>query len=180
MMPKMAITLKNTATISRATTIVIAMLATALTIPTMTTVTFAQSSGNDFQEFMECLFGDVGGSSATAQVIEDVLQGNSADITEQKIRDCFSPIYNDSSGSSNSNSDDDGSNSDDNDGSADTGNSDDEEEGTEETDSTDNTDNTEGDGNTDETGTSGGNGDTTGDNTEYPDSSDDSTDNNTQ
>jgi hypothetical protein len=161
MMPKMAITLKNTATISRTTTIVIAMLATALTIPTMTTVTFAQSSGNDFQEFIECLFGDVGGSSATAQDIEDVLQGNSADITEQKIRDCFSPIYNDSSGSSNSNSDDDGSNSDDNDGSAD------EEEGTEETDSPDNTDNTEGDGNTD-------------DNAEDPDSSDDSTDNNTQ
>jgi hypothetical protein len=57
MLLKMAIALKNTKT---RTTIAVAVLASALTFPTMTNVAFSQTSANDFQEFMECLFGDVG------------------------------------------------------------------------------------------------------------------------
>lgn len=148
--------------VSMTTTIVIAVLATVLAIPTMTTVAIAQSSSNDFQDFMECLFNDVGGY-ATAQDIED------ADVTEQQIRDCFSPIYNDSSddntGSSNSYNDDDdedsSSNYDDSDGST-SNNGDDEQ------DSTDNTDNTEND-ETSGTDTGGDNEDTTSGNTDEPD-----------
>jgi hypothetical protein len=88
MLLKMAIALRNTEkrkTASITTTIAIAVLVTALTFPTMTPGALAQS-GNDFQEFMECLFGNVGGSSATAQDIQDVLQGDSDDVTEQEIR----------------------------------------------------------------------------------------------
>jgi hypothetical protein len=189
MLLEMAIALKHTeakkSVSMTTTTIAIAILATALAFPTMTTVSFAQSSGNDFQEFTECLFNDVGGSSATAQDVEDVLQGNSADVTEQEIRDCFSPIYNegsgDSTGSSSSyNDDDEDSSSDyddnnDRDGTSNSNNnSDDEEDSTEETDSTDNTDSTEGDDttdSTDSTDTSGDNEDTTSGNTEDPESS---------
>jgi hypothetical protein len=179
MLLKMAIDLKSTETRKTAsitTTIAIAILATALTFPTMTPGALAQS-GNDFQEFMECLFGDVGGSAATAQDIENVLQGNSADVSEQEIRDCFSPIYNDSTGSedntasSNSNNDND---DDDETDSADEST----DESTDETDSTDETNNTEGDETTegsDRTDTNGGD-DTT---TENPDNTD-STDNDTQ
>lgn len=170
--------------VSMTTTIAIAILATALVFPTMTTVAIAQSSGNDFQEFMECLFNDVGGSTATAQDIEDVLQGNSADVTEQEIRDCFSPIYNDASGdntgSSSSNYDDSAGTSDSN------NNSDDEEENTEETDSTENTDNTEGDDttegtdSTDSTDTNDDTEDSTNGNPDDPDSVNDSTDSSPQ
>lgn len=160
--------------VSMTTTIAIAVLATVLAFPTMTTVAIAQSSSNDFQDFMECLFNDVGGSTATAQDIED------ADVTEQQIRDCFSPIYNDSSddntGSSNSYNDDDdedsSSNYDASDGST-SNNGDDEQ------DSTDNTDNTEND-ETSGTDTGGDNEDTTSGNTDDPDSTDDSTVNNTE
>ena len=163
-------------------TIAIAILATALAFPTMTTVAIAQSSSNDFQEFMECLFNDVGGSTTTAQDIEDVLQGNSAGVTEQQIRDCFSPIYNDGSddntgSSSNNNDDNDGSTSSSN------NNGDDQEDGTEETDSTDNTDNTENDGipdETDGTDASGDNEDITIGDTANPNSTADSTENNSQ
>ena len=163
MLLQMAITLKSTETRKTAsitTTIAIAILATALTFPTMTPRALAQSS-NDFQEFMECLFGDAGGSAATAQDLENVLQGNSADVTEQEIRDCFSPIYNDdtvsedNTASSNSNDADD-----------------DETDSTDETESTDETDNTEGNDTTegsDETDTSAGD-DTTTENQDSTDS----------
>jgi hypothetical protein len=169
--------------LSMTTTIAIAMLATALVFPTMTTVTIAQSSGDDFQEFMECLFNDVGGSTATAQDIEDVLQGNSAGATEQEIRDCFSPIYNDASGddntgSGNTNDDDSAGTSDNN-----NNNSDDEEENTEETDSTENTDNTEGDDTTDGTDSTDTNDDTedtTSGNPDDPNSMNDSADSSPQ
>ena len=80
-------------TASITTTIAIAMLVAGLAFPSLTNVAFSQTSANDFQEFMECLFGDVGGSAATAQDIQDVLQGSSDDVTEQEIRDCFEPIY---------------------------------------------------------------------------------------
>jgi hypothetical protein len=133
------------------TTIAIAIIATALAFPTMTTVSIAQSSGNDFQEFKDCLFSDVGGSSATAQDIEDVLQGNSEDVTEQEIRDCFSPIYNDISGdntgSSSSYNDDDEDSSNDRDGTSNSNNNSDDEEDSTEGD----TDSTEGDDTTDST-----------------------------
>jgi hypothetical protein len=182
MLLEIAIALKHTeakkSVSMTTTTIAIAIIATALAFPTMTTVSFAQSSGNDFQEFTECLFNDVGGSSATAQDIEDVLQGSSADVTEQEIRDCFSPIYNDGSGdntgSSSSYNDDDEDSSNDRDGTSNSNNnSDDEEDSTEETDSTDNTDSTEGDDTTDSTDSTdtSGNKDTTSGNTEDPESS---------
>jgi hypothetical protein len=189
MLPKMAIALKSTETRKTAsitTTIAIAILATALTFPTMTPEALAQSS-NDFPEFMECLFGDIGGSAATAQDIENVLQGNSADVTEQEIRDCFSPIYNDGTGSedntsssnSNNNDDETDSTTDETDSTTDETDSttDETDSTTDETDSTtDETDSTtEGDDTTegsDETDT-GGSDDTT---TMNPDSTD-STDN---
>jgi hypothetical protein len=160
MILKMTFTLKNTEakkSVSMATSIAIAILATALTFPTMTTAAFAQSS-NDFQDFMECLFNDVGGSAATAQDVENVLQGDSADVTEQEIRDCFSPIYNagstseDNAATSNSNNDNDVDD--------------------DETDSTDETDNTEGEDTTegsDGTDTSGSD-DTNTENTDNTDS----------
>jgi hypothetical protein len=165
--------------LSMTTTIAIAMLATALVFPTMTTVTIAQSSGDDFQEFMECLFNDVGGSTATAQDIEDVLQGNSAGATEQEIRDCFSPIYNDASGDNtgtgSSNDDDSAGTSDSN-----NNNSDDEEENTEKTDSTENTDTTEGTDSTDSTDTNDDTEDTTSGNPDDPNSMNDSADSSPQ
>jgi hypothetical protein len=165
--------------VSMTTTIAMAILATALVFPTMTTVAVAQSSSNDFQEFMECLFSDVGGSTATAQDIEDVLQGNPDDVTEQEIRDCFSPIYNDASSDDNTGSS--SSNDDDSTGTSDSNNnSDDEEDSTEETDSTENTDSTEGDDTTegtDDTDTNDDNEDTT---TGDPDSTNDSTDSSPQ
>ena len=164
MLLKMAVALKNIETRKTAsitTTIAVAVLVAAF--PTMTTVAFSQTSANEFQEFMECLFGDVGGSAATAQDIQNVLQGDSDDVTEQEIRDCFSPIYNDGTGSE------------DNTSSSNNNNDDDENDSTDETDNTDETDATEGDDTTegsDETDT-GGSDDTT---TMNPDSTD-STDN---
>jgi hypothetical protein len=170
--------------VSMTTTIAIAILATALVFPTLTTVAIAQSSGNDFQEFMECLFNDVGGSTATAQDIEDVLQGNSADVTEQEIRDCFSPIYNDASGASSGSG---SSNDDDSAGTSDSNNnSDDEEDNTEETDNTENTDNTQGGDttevtdSTDSADTNEGTEDTTTGNPDDSDSITDSTDSSPQ
>ena len=154
--------------VSMTTTIAIAILATALVFPTMTTLASAQSSGNDFQEFMECLFNDVGGSTATAQDIEDVLQGNSGDVTEQEIRDCFSPIYNDASSDDNTGS---SSSDDDSAGTSDSNNNSDDEDSTEETDSTEGDDTTEG---TDSTDTNDETEDTTSGNPDDPDSTDSS------
>ncbi len=150
-----------------ATLIAIAILASALTIPTMTTAAFAQSS-NDFQDFMECLFNDVGGSAATAQDVENVLQGDSADVTEQEIRDCFSPIYNagstseDNAATSNSNNDND---VDDDETDSTDDSTDSTDESTDETDDTEGEDTTEGSDGTDTSGSD----DT---NTENPDNTD--------
>ncbi|MDQ4012641.1 MAG: hypothetical protein M3146_02815 [Thermoproteota archaeon] len=161
----MAIALKNIETRKTAsitTTIAIAILAAALTFPTMTNVAFSQTRANDFQEFMECLFGDVGGSVATAQDIQDVLEGNSDDVTEQEIRDCFSPIYNDGTGSEDNTSSSNNNNDDD----------DDEADSTDGTDNTDETDTTEGDDTTegsDETDTGGSDDTTTPDGTDSTD-----------
>lgn len=139
------------------------MLATALTFPTMTPGALAQTN-NDFQEFLECLFGDVGGPAETALDIENVLQGISADVTQQEIRGCFSEIYNDgtasedNTASSNSNNDDD-----------------DETESTDETDTTEGDNTMEGDDTTiegsEETDTGGGD-DTTTANPDDTDSAD--------
>jgi hypothetical protein len=63
MLPKMVIALKNRETRKTAlitTTIALAILATALTFTTMMPGRPC-TTNNDFQEFMECLFGDVGG-----------------------------------------------------------------------------------------------------------------------
>jgi hypothetical protein len=45
----------------------------------------------DFQQFMECLFG----GQASEEDISSALEGNSESTpTEQEIRDCFAPLYN--------------------------------------------------------------------------------------
>jgi hypothetical protein len=47
--------------------------------------------GENFQQFMECLFG----GAASEEDISSALEGGSASTpTEQDIRDCFDPLYN--------------------------------------------------------------------------------------
>ena len=47
--------------------------------------------GENFQQFMECLFGP----EASEEDISSALEGNSDSTpTEQEIRDCFAPLYN--------------------------------------------------------------------------------------
>ena len=51
----------------------------------------AGDDGENFQQFMECLFG----GQASEEDISNVLAGDSASApTEQEIRDCFTPLYN--------------------------------------------------------------------------------------
>jgi hypothetical protein len=47
--------------------------------------------GENFQQFMDCLFG----GEASEEDISSALEGSSASTpTEQEIRDCFDPLYN--------------------------------------------------------------------------------------
>ena len=46
--------------------------------------------GENFQQFMECLFGE----GASEEDISNALDGSSGSPTEQEIRDCFTPLYN--------------------------------------------------------------------------------------
>ncbi len=47
--------------------------------------------GENFQQFMECMFG----GEASEEDISSVLEGSSdSSPTEQEIRDCFAPLYN--------------------------------------------------------------------------------------
>jgi hypothetical protein len=49
------------------------------------------SDGDNFQQFMECLFG----GDASGEDISSALDGSSDSTpTEQEIRDCFAPLYN--------------------------------------------------------------------------------------
>jgi hypothetical protein len=49
------------------------------------------SDGDNFQQFMECLFG----GDASAEDISSALDGSGDSTpTEQEIRDCFAPLYN--------------------------------------------------------------------------------------
>jgi hypothetical protein len=49
------------------------------------------SDGDNFQQFMECLFG----GDASAEDISSALDGSSDSTpTEGEIRDCFAPLYN--------------------------------------------------------------------------------------
>jgi hypothetical protein len=49
------------------------------------------SDGDNFQQFMECLFG----GDASAEDIASALDGSGDSTpTEQEIRDCFAPLYN--------------------------------------------------------------------------------------
>ena len=51
----------------------------------------AADDGENFQQFMECLFGP----EASEEDISSALEGNSDSTpTEQEIRDCFAPLYN--------------------------------------------------------------------------------------
>jgi hypothetical protein len=55
------------------------------------TGTGAADDGENFQQFMECLFG----GEASEEDISSALEGSSASTpTEQEIRDCFDPLYN--------------------------------------------------------------------------------------
>src|ERR671918_2991805 len=55
------------------------------------TGTGAADDGENFQQFMECLFG----GEASEEDISTALEGSSASTpTEQEIRDCFAPLYN--------------------------------------------------------------------------------------
>jgi hypothetical protein len=55
------------------------------------TETGAAEDGENFQQFMDCLFG----GEASDEDISSVLDGSSESTpTEQEIRDCFAPLYN--------------------------------------------------------------------------------------
>jgi hypothetical protein len=55
------------------------------------TETGATDDGENFQQFMECLFG----GEASEEDISNALDGSSGSTpTEQEIRDCFAPLYN--------------------------------------------------------------------------------------
>jgi hypothetical protein len=55
------------------------------------TETGAEDDGENFQQFMQCLFG----TGASEEDITSALDGTSESIpTEQEIRDCFAPLYN--------------------------------------------------------------------------------------
>jgi hypothetical protein len=53
--------------------------------------TGSADDGENFQQFMQCLFG----GEASEEDISSALEGNSDTTpTEQEIRDCFAPLYN--------------------------------------------------------------------------------------
>lgn len=55
------------------------------------TETGTADDGENFQQFMDCLFG----GEASEEDISSALEGSSASTpTEQEIRDCFDPLYN--------------------------------------------------------------------------------------
>ena len=55
------------------------------------TETGSVDDGENFQQFMQCLFG----GEASEEDISSALEGNSDSTpTEQEIRDCFAPLYN--------------------------------------------------------------------------------------
>jgi hypothetical protein len=55
------------------------------------TETGTAGDGENFQQFMECLFG----GEASEEDISSALEGGSdSSPTEQEIRDCFAPLYN--------------------------------------------------------------------------------------
>ena len=55
------------------------------------TGTGAADDGENFQQFIDCLFG----GEASEEDISNALEGSSASTpTEQEIRDCFDPLYN--------------------------------------------------------------------------------------
>ena len=56
-----------------------------------TTGTGASDDGENFQQFMECLFG----GEASEEDITSAIDGTGESTpTEQEIRDCFDPLYN--------------------------------------------------------------------------------------
>jgi hypothetical protein len=55
------------------------------------TETGTADEGENFQQFMECMFG----GEASEEDISSALEGSSdSSPTEQEIRDCFAPLYN--------------------------------------------------------------------------------------
>src|ERR671921_858528 len=55
------------------------------------TETGTAGDGENFQQFMECMFG----GEASEEDISNALDGSSGSTpTEQEIRDCFAPLYN--------------------------------------------------------------------------------------
>lgn len=58
-------------------------------VPDSTSPTGSSDEGENFQQFMECLFG----GEVSEEDITNALDGDSTP-TEQEIRDCFAPLYN--------------------------------------------------------------------------------------
>ena len=95
------------------------------------TETGTADDGENFQQFMECLFG----GEASEEDISSALEGSSdSSPTEEEIRDCFAPLYNtgetttDTAATAGSGSAGDDSNPEEDGGSTDGETSDDEEE----------------------------------------------------
>lgn len=60
-------------------------------VPDSTSPTGSSDEGENFQQFMECLFG----GEVSEEDITNALDGSSDSTpTEQEIRDCFAPLYN--------------------------------------------------------------------------------------
>jgi hypothetical protein len=60
------------------------------TSPDSTPDSSSSSDGDNFQQFMSCMFG----GDASEEDIANALDGSGDQPTEQEIRDCFAPLYN--------------------------------------------------------------------------------------
>jgi len=60
------------------------------TSPDSTPDSSSSSDGDNFQQFVSCMFG----GDASEEDIANALDGSGDQPTEQEIRDCFAPLYN--------------------------------------------------------------------------------------
>ncbi len=83
--------------------LVIAVLSSTIaSIATIPTPAFAQTTGannnagnnQNFNKFMACLFDNNSNGIVSESEVSEVLESTDNQPTEQKIRDCFAPIYN--------------------------------------------------------------------------------------
>ncbi len=85
------------------TMLVIAVLSSTIaSIAIIPTPAFAQTTGannnagnnQNFNKFMACLFDNNSNGIVSESEVSEVLESTDNQPTEQKIRDCFAPIYN--------------------------------------------------------------------------------------